>query len=203
MTTKVAKQQVVILHGGNTHDSVAEFHNEMKHEKVTADDFKRTYVKKWKDLMPEKLGKGFEVFYPKMPNPHSAHYGEWKIWFERLLKFTTPGTIFVGHSLGAIFFAKYFSEPNKVKDPKAVILVAPPFSVTDFKLPANTKRLAALGDTLTIIFSKDDEMVSFQNHYKYRKIAPHAQHYVFTDRGHFADKTFPEIVTMVKKIAKE
>lgn len=193
-------QQVVIIHGGNTHDSVAEFRHELKHEKVEPSDFKRDYVKEWKDKMPEALGKGYEVFYSKMPNNDSAHYPEWKVWFERLLTYVKPGTVFIGHSLGGIFLAKYFSEPNKVKDPKAVILVAPPFGVTDFRLPANTKRLAALGDKLSIFFSEDDEIVSFQNHYKYRTIAPDAQHYVFTDKGHFIQNSFPEMVKLVKKI---
>jgi len=194
------KQQVVVIHGGDTHDSIEEFRREMKHEKVTPEDFKRDYEKGWKDTLGDKLGKEFEIFYPRMPNGNSAHYVEWKIWFEKLLKFTTSGTIFIGHSLGGIFLARYFAEPNKVRDPKAIILVAPPIGVTDFKLPKNTSKLAKLGRKLLIIFSKDDPLVSFQNHYKYRTIAPEAQHLVFTDKGHFIITNFPEIVQMVKKL---
>jgi predicted alpha/beta hydrolase family esterase len=196
------KQQVVLIHGGDTYDSSEEYLQSMKREKVTPEDFKRDYVKKWRDTLTDKLGSKFEVFYPKMPNPDNARYGEWKAWFEKLLKFTGPDTIFIGHSLGAIFLAKYFSEPNKVRDPKAVILVAPPFGVTDFRLPADTSGLAALGKKLHMFFSKDDPLVSFQNHYKYRKIAPDSQQHIFTDRGHFIGTSFPEIVKLVKNLAK-
>lgn len=194
------KQQVVIIHGGDSYDSPEGYLRSLKRERVVASDFKREYVKKWKDSLQEKLGSSFEAFYPKMPNPGNARYAEWKAWFEKMLAFVKPGAIYVGHSLGGIFLAKYLAEGGRVRDPKAVILVAPPIGVTDFRLPEDPSRLAALGSRLHLFFSKDDGLVSYQTFYKYRKIAPEAVPHLFADKGHFTQASFPEIVRLLKKL---
>ena len=45
-----------------------------------------------------------------MPNKGNAVYEEWKMIFEKFALALSPDTIYVGHSLGGIFLAKYISE---------------------------------------------------------------------------------------------
>src|SRR4051812_24392848 len=101
-------KQVIAIHGGDAHSNRAEFLKALRTDPVERDDFKSMPTKRWRHRLQEQLGSAYEVFVPEMPCAESAKYAEWKIWFERLLKFVDKGTIFVGHSLGGIFLAKYF-----------------------------------------------------------------------------------------------
>lgn len=201
------KRQVVVIHGGKTFDSYEEYIDSLKTREVDIESFK--IKKDWKDNLQNSLGDYFEVIQPRMPNGNNAQYIEWKIWFERLAQFLNDEVIFVGHSLGGIFLAKYLSENDFSKKIKATFLVATPFDVTDmnetlgkFKLPPSLEKFKNQGGRIYLVNSKDDEVVPFSNCMSYQKVLPNSRAMIFEGRQHFNQEDFPEIVAEIKNIGE-
>ncbi len=198
------KKQVVIIHGGDTFKSYKDYLAFLKNYEIEINKLKK---KRWKETLAEKLGKNFEVIYPKMPNPMNAKYKEWKIIFEKLFPFLKNKVILLGHSLGAVFLAKYLSENKFPKKISAVFLVSASFGgkskkyyLADFKLPKSLKNLEKQANKIVIYHSKDDKVAPFSNMKKYAKALPKAKAVVFKNRGHFNQSSFPELVKNIKSL---
>lgn len=196
----------MVIGGGTTFDTRKEYLSYLKNYKVDAKLFKLLRKNRgWKDGLSEKLGRGFEVLAPPMPNAKNAKYLEWKIWFRKFLPYIKNGVVLVGHSLGGIFLAKYLSENKFPKKIKGVFLVAAPhddkgrdYSLADFVLPKNLKRLEKQGGEIFLYHSKDDPLVPFADFRKYAKSLPRAHAAIFKNRGHFRHIQFPELVEDIK-----
>lgn len=200
------KQQIIIIHGGTTFDNYDDYISYLKKDREISLD--RLKIRKtWKNRTDIDLGEDFEVFLPEMPNRNNARYSEWKIWFERIIQLLDDDLIFIGHSLGGIFLAKYFSENNISKRIKAIILISAPYdnanseeSLLDFKLPNSLENFLAQSENIFLIQSKDDIVVPFVQVEKYKKELPNAKLIVFEDRQHFNQETFPELIELIKQI---
>jgi uncharacterized protein len=197
-------RQVIVIHGGDTFDTYEEYISFLKNFKL---DFKRFQSKSWKDTLPDNLGKVVEVISPEMPNPTNAKYIEWKIWFEKFIPYLREDLIFVGHSLGGIFLAKYLSENDFPKKITATFLVSAPFddndkdySLVDFSLPDSLNNLQKQGGEIHIYHSSDDKIVPFEDLNKYKKVLPGAMVREFGNRGHFQQEEFPEIIEEIKNL---
>ncbi len=198
------KKQIVVIHGGDTFDTYKEYISFLKSFEI---DFRRIKSRGWKDSLGKELGKGYEVILPAMPNKYNAKYPEWKIWWEKIVPFLEKEVVLVGHSLGGIFLAKYFSENQFPKKILAVFLIAAPYddkdsvdSLADFRLK---KDLSLLGDQAAKLFiwqSVDDDVVPFADLGKYRRSLPGAIYREFKNKGHFTQGKFPEIVREIRKI---
>lgn len=198
------KKQVVVIGGGDVFRTRKEFVSFLKKYKI--DDLDYFSKKGWKNSLQKELGKSFEVIRPEMPNKFDARYSEWKIWFEKLLLFIRPNAVFVGHSLGGIFLAKYLSENTLGKRPKAVILIAAPFDdeehgyLGDFKLIGSLDRFSKQCKNIYLFQSKDDPVVPFHEVDKYKRALPNAEVRVLKNRGHFNQAKFPELVKYIKSL---
>ena len=169
----------------------------------------RLKAKTWKDSLEKSLGKSFEVLLPRMPSSKNAKYLEWKIWFEKLTTFFDREVVFVGHSLGGIFLAKYLSENKYPKKIIGTFLISAPFdekdlkdSLGDFELPQNLDLFEKQGGEIHIYHSKDDTFVPFVDSTKYKKSLSKAKMAVFKDRGHFFQETLPELAKDIRVIFK-
>lgn len=198
-------QQVVVIHGGTTFDTYESYIAYLKNQEISLDKLRSR--RDWKDTLEGKLGENFEVLLPRMPNGTNARYEEWKIWFERMVPFINENAIFIGHSLGGIFLAKYLSEKTISKKIKAAILVAAPFddtnseeSLIDFMLPSSLAKLAEQSGTIYLIQSKDDPVVPYEQLEKYKRALPNAKTLTFEDRQHFNQEIFPEIIALIKTL---
>ncbi|MDD5032138.1 MAG: alpha/beta hydrolase [Patescibacteria group bacterium] len=199
------KKQVIVIHGGTTFDTYEEYISYLKNREINIEKLKTP--KGWKNSLEKELGADFEVFAPQMPDKTNARYEEWKIWFEKIIPFLNTEVILVGHSLGGIFLAKYLSLnlwPRKIK---AVLLVAAPFdrtknmeSLSDFALPASLKKFAEQAGKIYLFQSQDDPSVPFAQADKYKKVLPNSEVIAFTDRQHFDQESFPELVELIKNI---
>lgn len=201
------KQQVVLVHGGNTFDSYKEYIENLKNKEISLDRLK--IFKDWKNSLPEKLGEKFEVLAPRMPNGSNAQYDEWKIWFDRVISLLNMNPIFIGHSLGGLFLAKYFSENIVPVSARAVILVAAPYddegsdeSIASFSLPTSLEKFEGQTKSIFLFQSEDDPVVPFVQLEKYKQALPKAEVITFKDRNHFLQETFPEMVNLINKILK-
>lgn len=202
------KTQVFLIHGGNTFRSQKKYQEFLQTRSISIE-------KKisWKDgYLDKKLGADFEIISPRMPSPDNAKYSDWKIHFERHFPYLRNNIILIGSSLGGIFLARYLSENTFPKKILATYLVCPPFYndlpgeelVGGFKLNANITRIQKNSPNLTLLFSKNDDVVPVAHAEKYRKKLPDAEIIIYENKnGHFKVAEFPEIVQMIKNDVKK
>lgn len=204
-----SKRQIIYIHGGDTWKPHEDLLKHLRGMRLDREDFVPDSKERWHRRLQSSLGAKYEVFRPDMPCAEVARYDIWKIWFDKLLRFVGEEPIFIGHSLGGIFLAKYFAENPDTKHLKALLLVAPPYAdattredMADFILPDDVRRLAKLGDRVRLYFNKKDPVVAFADSKRYMKLLPQAQLTAFDDpaRTHFITKGFPEIIRDIKSL---
>lgn len=203
-------KQVFYIHGGTAFSRYEDFLSYLKTKEIR-DLPGSEPMKKWSGSLNEDLGEKFEVFAPSMPNSQNAKYEEWKIWFERYFEYLHDGSVLVGWSQGGYFLAKYLVENDTPFSIKALFLIAAPFEKTDFggedggDFAFDTSRVGELARKVvkTFIFhSKDDFLVPYEHALKYREGLPGAELVTFEDKNHFLIEKFPELVAVIKEIAK-
>jgi predicted alpha/beta hydrolase family esterase len=200
------KQQIVVLHGGGIYSSHKEFLNTLKQKEISLERLRQK--RDWKSNLQKTLGKTYDVLVPSMPNRDNAKYKEWKMWFEKLIPLFDEEVIFIGHSLGALFLLKYFSEETYTKHIKALFFVGAPFNSeaisfakeSGFVLTKKLPNLTEKTNRMYFYHSKDDRVVPFESYTEFKKVFPKAKGKSFTNRGHFNDETFPEIIDAIKKM---
>jgi uncharacterized protein len=197
------KQQVILIHGGFTFDTYEEYLQSLIDSSVTPEKFKTS--RHWQDTLHKEFDADFEVFTPRMPNRNNARYHEWCIWFEKMLPFINDNVILVGYSLGGVFLAKYISENSFPKRIKALILVATPLdtiglteSVGDFAFRVPTSDFSVQTGSTYLVFSEDDPAVPFERVAEYKKVLSNCHAVTFSNRGHFYQETFPELVELIQ-----
>ena len=203
------KQQIIVISGGDCFNTQEEF---LAYLKVAPLDFEsyKSDRRSWKSNLQEILGEEYEVIIPTMPNKQNAKYEEWKIWFEKFIPYINNEVILIGHSLGGIFLTKYLSENNFPKTISGLFLVAAPFDdkdseykLADFVLAGNLSKVESRAKNIFIYHSQDDSVVPFTDLGKYSKALPAACCKIFTDRGHFIDESFPELVEDIKSLQRK
>lgn len=197
-------QQVIAIHGGTTFKEYDDY--------LTSLSNKALYVERlqfragWKELLQDNLGDSYQVLLPTMPNGTNARYSEWKLWFEHVSSLFSDDCILVGHSLGAIFLAKYLSENTLSFKVKATILVAAPYDdeseedLTDFKITEITSRLTKQAGRLVFFNGEDDPVIALSELEKYKAALPTAEFIIQPAPDHFARVEFPEIVSLIKEL---
>jgi predicted GIY-YIG superfamily endonuclease/predicted alpha/beta hydrolase family esterase len=204
------KKQIILVKWWESKENYKDYYEFLEKQKY--DPFKEE-VKRWNRNLWEKLWKNYEILVHKTFNKDYSDYKSWKIMFEKMFPFFEKNIIFVGHSMWAIFLAKYFEEEkfytklskldiNILK----IILIAPPFKdikndvLWDFNFE-NTefKNLKKLQDKIKIFASKDDFVVPFEDIEDYKKALPKVEYSIFEDRWHFLQEEFLELIEEIKK----
>jgi predicted alpha/beta hydrolase family esterase len=197
-------QQVIIIHGGTSYADYGNFLNDLATKKLYADRF--TFKPMWKELLQEELGDSYQVLLPSMPNKTNAKYSEWEIWFRHFTEMIEDGCILIGHSLGAIFLAKYLSENIFPRTIKATILVAAPYDdeetedLTDFKLDGVSDLFKEQAGEVFFFFGSDDPVISAGEIDKYKKDLPEATFSIIPAPDHFVRQDFPELTALIKEL---
>jgi predicted alpha/beta hydrolase family esterase len=200
------QKKVLLIHGGNFFSNREEYVRDLETKEIQLERLKP--YRDWKQNMQEVLGEAYEVYAPKMPMSDNAEYVLWKLWFERVMEVVEGPIILVGHSLGAMFLIKYFTENNIEYSVPALFLVAPEYLHTDDIVGGN-QNFVVLGDMAQIaekvgevvfFHSKDDPVVLYESFEKFKRAIPKAEFQSFSDRGHFWDPSFPEIVAKIRNV---
>jgi predicted alpha/beta hydrolase family esterase len=197
------KQQVLVIHGGNAFNSHEEYIAYLHQKEVHLETLQ---IQGWKDTLGEKLGDAYDVFLIKMPNAQNAKYAEWKIWFEKYLPLLRDNVIFIGHSLGGIFLAKYLAEEQCLKKIRATFLVAAPFNtpvnhpLADFVFQGSLASFNRQSNYIHLYHSTDDLIVPSSSLQNYLDALPNAHHTLFKDRGHFNIEIFPELIADIMSL---
>src|SRR3989338_1297557 len=197
-------KQILIIGGGDTFATQEEYFKFLQNYKIDIERWK-SGVDDWKPWLRGKLDGEYEVIIPVMPNKFNARFEEWKIWFEKFTPFLKDGVVFIGHSLGASFIAKYLSENKFPKKVRAVMLVAgvyekdsEGYSLLSFALP---EKLDLQNENTMIYHSKDDSVVPFSALENFSRALPQAKTRVFEDRGHLNMPEFPELLEDIKSLS--
>lgn len=201
-------QQVVFIHGGDSFSDEADFLAYLR--TTTLRNPRGEKTPRWTDTLRADLGSAYELYQLSMPNSDNADYQAWSIWFERHFEYWEDGVVLVGWSLGGMFLAKYLSEKIFPLRIKALILLGAPcghfedatgndcgsfqFEVT------NLARLSDQVADLSILHSTDDFVVPFTHAEDYKTALPKASLITFTDKNHFLQPTFPELITLIKSL---
>ncbi|MCA9325406.1 alpha/beta hydrolase [Candidatus Saccharibacteria bacterium] len=194
-------KQVLVIHGGNSYSSRQKYLQELKAAELKYE--RLLYSPSWKlwliDEMPDA-----DILLPHMPNRDNAVYDEWVIWFEKILPFLEDDVRLVGHSLGAMFLAKYL-QTNRFDNPVAQLhLVAGGYDDNSNEdcgsfLIESATNVAKSANETHLWHSQDDPIVAFHELAKFESDLPQARSHVFTDRGHFWQATFPELLDVLKQ----
>lgn len=193
-------KQVLLIHGGDSFLSYDEYLADLKAATLDYERMKPT--KRWKDTIIEELPDA-DILAPTMPNSSNAQYEEWKIWFEKILPFLGDDVRIIGHSLGAMFLAKYL-HTNPLKKPvRQLILLAGGYDgdvngYGSFAIESATG-LEKSAEEIHLFHSKDDFVVPYSELAKFQADLPTAITHSFTDRNHFLDAEFPELIEVLKQ----
>lgn len=146
----------------------------------------------------------YDVLTPSMPNRQNAVYEEWKIVFEKLIPHFDSHVQLVGHSLGAMFLAKYLQETTLPSKVRRTILVSGGYDDEQEEELGSFKAVGASGvqdssEEVHLFHSKDDFVVPFGELAKFQADLPNATSHVFEDRGHFLQSDFPELYELLKQ----
>lgn len=190
----------MIIHGGDSFLSYEDYLYSLKNSALDYDRLKPS--KSWKDTIVNQITDA-DILLPNMPNSANAQFEEWKIMFEKILPFLQDDVSLIGHSLGAMFLAKYLHYHPLDNPVKQLILVAGGYNgdVTGYGSFAvdSAKGLEKSADEIHLFHSKDDFVVPFTELAKFEADLPTAEVHVFENRNHFLDENFPEIIDLIKK----
>jgi uncharacterized protein len=198
-------KQLVFIHGGSAYSQYDDFITYLQTSEMRNPNGVRP--ERWSDTLRRELGPDWDVFTPVMPNKENAKYLEWKIWFERHFPFLHNSAVLVGWSQGGWFLTKYLIENTTPFTVKALYLVGAPFESEDFggedggDFAFDTSRAGELSvkvASIHIIHSKDDFVVPYTHARKYQEAIPKATLTTYSDRGHFLQSEFPELIKSIQ-----
>ena len=194
------KKQILIIHGGDSFRTYDEYLANLKNIVLDYDRLKPS--KRWKDAIVTAF-PGTDILAPTMPNSTNAQFDEWKIWFEKIIPFFGNDVRIIGHSLGAMFLAKYFHQHQLKQPVRQLILIAGGYN-SDITGYGSFALESAIGleksaEEIHIIHSEDDFVVPYSELAKYEHDLPMATIHRFTDKNHFLDAEFPELIEILKQ----
>lgn len=198
-------QQIVFIHGGTSFNSYDRYIENLKSKTVHKDRLK--YQPMWFHLLDKTLGTPVEVLLPTMPNKQNASFDEWSIWFERIQEVIEDDAILIGHSLGAIFLAKYLAHNKLDRSAKVIMMLAGPYADEEledlggFGLSAADKLDNIFNSTKLALFvhAPDDPVVSIEEQEHYKQALPMAEYHLLSGPDHFMRPEFPEMVNLIRK----
>jgi pimeloyl-ACP methyl ester carboxylesterase len=205
------KTQIVFIHGGDSFDNPEEFHDFVR--SLTYDPYAIEHSK-WRDQIKETLIHTHECLMPRMPNAMNADYTAWSIWFEKLFPYLRDGVILVGHSMGGGFLLHYLTENKLPIKISQLHLVAPVIDdldcpvIDDLDCPGvgefgiditNWSGFQNIIPTIHLWHSSDDTLVPIHHSERFLAKLPTVTLHRFTDRGHFLQPEFPELLAELQK----
>ena len=197
-------KQLLFIHGGNVYQNYDVYLTSLLNKEF---ELERFLTKNWKNTLEDEL-PDFQIIKPTFPNGYNAQFYEWQIYFEKVINILEiPNLIIIGHSLGAIFMAKWLSV-NKNFPFKAVLMIAGPHSSNSaddylggFEINSNElKSVADQSNKLYFWHSNDDPIVPVAEFMKYKSDLPKANYRSFNDKQHFNQSEFPELIDFIKSL---
>jgi predicted alpha/beta hydrolase family esterase len=77
--------------------------------------------------LARKLGQGYDIHYPRMPNEADPKYLAWKSALQHEIAALADTAILIGHSVGGTILIHALAEQAPEREPAGVLLIAAPF----------------------------------------------------------------------------
>lgn len=208
------KKQLVFIHGAECFSREEDYVIGLEQAEIGRDDLEKssTLKKRWHYLptLSDAMGSQWQVIRPDMPADGNAKYDHWKLWFEKYVPHLSDGVVLVGHSTGAMFLARYLSENDLPIEVSKLFLLAGAFTRWEtgpgeedgeyfYTHLDNFSKLEQSADQIYLLHSTDDFVVPFEHLAMWSEHLPSARVVEFTDRNHFLQETFPEIIDLIKE----
>lgn len=193
-------KQVWIIHGG---DSFSSYDAYLQDLRGTTLDYERLRPKqRWSQWITQEL-TGADVLTPEFPNRQNAQFDEWSLYFEKLLPFFSDDVRLVGHSLGAMFLAKYLHNKPLTQPVSQLVLLAGAYGDTtgehgSFGVVSATG-LQQSAREIHLLHSQDDPVVPYSSLEGFESDLPTATVHRFVDKHHFIEPTFPELLNILEQ----
>ncbi len=200
-------KQLIFIHGWSRFPDNDAFCKELEKQEYHPFEEKKRRVNR----LAEQLISQYQTIKTDMPNKQMASYKARKIWFEKIFPyFNNEDLIVIGNSLGAMFLIKYLWENNFPKTIKQLHLVAAVVDASDrspdkqylwdFEFnPDIFSKIQEKVEQIFIYHSTDDPIVPYAHAEKIKAYLPKAKLVTFTDRGHFSQPEFPELLENIVK----
>lgn len=152
------------------------------------------------------LGEGYNVLYPKLPDPDNPVYERWKGQIEKEMDAVEDGVVLVGHSLGGSVILKFLSEERCEKMIGGLCIVAAPYwgtpnwQVDEYMLTDDFAGRLPRIPRIFLYHSKNDEVVPFEHVQYYGEDLRWATIRAFENRGHLFSSGLPELVRDIKNL---
>jgi predicted alpha/beta hydrolase family esterase len=194
-------QQILFLHGGDSFSSRSAYLESLNAR--TLDYERLKYHPRWREWIATQLPDD-DVLTPTMPNSDNAQYDEWVIYFEKIIPLLRDNFTIVGHSLGAMFLAKYLHTHTLARKAQKIIMVAGQYGLSPDDDTGSFTVTSARGvenSTLSVhlFHSSDDPVVPYDSMAKFHADIDGSHVHPFSTRGHFIDTTFPEMLDLLKQ----
>lgn len=197
----MSKYQVVFIDGGMTFENREDYLDFLRNKEVSLND-----EETWNEGSYLEDSLEHEVVRVDMPCRDNARYEEWRITFENYIDILSDSVVLIGLSLGGTFLAKYLSENNIPKSIDSLYLIGAPYDddllgedlAGGFNLSSDLSLLEENCDNITLMFSKDDDVVPVRHADKFREKLSRAEIIKYESKnGHFQVAEFPELMEKI------
>lgn len=194
--------QILFIHGGESYSSYDTYITNLR--AATLDYDRLIYRRRWRDWIADQLTPEYAILTPTFPNGSNAQYDEWVIYFEKILPFLQDGSILVGHSLGAMFLAKYLHTHTLPFRARRIILIAAQHGACGDETDGSFVVDSASGiehscDEVHLFHSEDDPVVPYGSLHAMANDIPEAIIHSYTDQAHFSGSTFPDLLALLQQ----
>ncbi len=157
------------------------------------------------DSLRSKLGDGYVIHYPRMPDEANPTYLAWKSALLQALDGLGDDAILVGHSAGGTMLLHTLTDARPKLKAAALMLIAPPFigdggwqvegmtAHTTFELPA--------GMTALIYHGTQDDTVPAAHMQLYAKALPQANIRSLHGRDHQLNNDLSEVADDIRALS--
>jgi predicted alpha/beta hydrolase family esterase len=156
----------------------------------------------------EKLGPGYDVRYPKMPNEDEPEYASWKHRICEEVRVMGDGAVLVGHSIGASVLIKLLTEHGCERTLAGVFLIAAPFwHEHDFwrwdevKLPREAASMLPKGVPVFFYHGRGDEFVPCAHVDMYSELLPQATVRRLDGRNHQLNDDLTDVADDIRQLS--
>ncbi|MBO0730088.1 MAG: alpha/beta fold hydrolase [Acidimicrobiaceae bacterium] len=157
------------------------------------------------DSLAGKLGDGYEIRYPRMPQEDDPSYPSWSAAIEHELLALGDGAVIVGHSVGAVILISVLAETPLQSKPGMIVLLAAPFvgeggwPGEEFELPADLGDRLPAGVPVHAFHGLEDGTVEPSHADLYARTIPQAQLYRLPGRDHQFNNDLSEVADVIKR----
>jgi predicted alpha/beta hydrolase family esterase len=152
-----------------------------------------------------KLGSGYEVSYPRMPDEGNPRYAAWKSALLGEFDSLADGSVLVGHSIGGAILIQVLAEQVPRRQFSAALFIAAPF-IGAGGWPSDEIEAVNLAERLpanTPIYfyqGRDDGTVPFAHLGLYAQSLPHATIRALDGRDHQLNNDLSEVAEDIRKV---